>query len=78
MKEVKWKDPRKNIYTVTVTRRNSGSVAIIETHSNKKKAWDRFHRLTSIYVDQKQGHDDANAYRVDFHQSKLQRKSLWE
>ena len=72
-----YKDPRKNIYTVTVTGRSTGSVYIIETHSNKKKAWDRWHRLTSIYVTQKQGHDDANTYRVDFHQTKLQRKSRW-
>lgn len=69
-----WKDPRKNIYTVTVTTIH-GRVAIIETHSNKKQATKRFDRLTSIYVTQKSGTDDAGHYRVEMHTTKLERKS---
>ena len=40
-----WKDPRKNIYTVTVVNRRHGYIAHIETHSNKKKAEARLARL---------------------------------
>ena len=69
-----WKDPRKNIYTVTVTTIH-GRVAIIETHSNKKLAEKRFERLTSLYVTQKSGNDDAGHYRVQMHSTKLERKS---
>lgn len=69
-----WKDTRKNIYTVTVTTIH-GRVAIIETHSNKKRAEERLHRLTSLYVTQKAGNDDAGHYRVDMHTTKLERKS---
>ena len=75
-KEVKWRDRRKNIYTITVTSKH-GTVAIVETHSNKKKAEARFARLTSIYVTQKQGNDDYNHYCVQFHTTKLQRKTQW-
>ena len=76
-KETKWRDRRKNIYTITVATKH-GSVAIVETHSNKKKAEGRFARLTSIYVTQKQGNDDYNHYRVQMHTTKLQRKTRWD
>ena len=75
-KETKWRDPRKNIYTITVANK-FGTVAIVETHSNKKGAEERFARLTSIYITQKQGHDDYNHYRVQMHTTKLQRKTRW-
>ena len=55
-----WKDPRKNIYTLTVVNRRHGYIAHIETHSNKKKATDRHDRLNQLYVIQKKdGSDDA-------------------
>ena len=76
-KQVKWRDRRKNIYTITVATK-FGRVAIVETHSNKKKAEERFARLTSIYVTQKQGNDDYNHYRVQMHTTKLQRKTRWD
>jgi len=76
-KQVKWRDPRKNIYTITVASKH-GTVAIIETHSNKKKAEARFARLQSIYVTQKLGKDDYNHYCVQMHTTKLQRKSQWD
>lgn len=76
-KQVKWRDPRKNIYTITVANKH-GTVAIVETHSNKKKAEERFARLTQIYVTQKEGHDDYRHYCVQFHTTKLQRRRQWE
>ena len=75
-KQVKWRDSRKNIYTITVASKH-GTVAIVETHSNKKKAEERFARLTSIYVTQKEGHDDYRHYCVQMHTTKLQRKTRW-
>lgn len=76
-KEIKWRDPRKNIYTITVTNK-WGNVAIVETHSNKKKAEGRFARLQSVYVTQKQCTDTADWYRVQMHTTKLQRKTRWD
>ena len=73
-----WKDPRKNIYTVTVVNRRHGYIAHIETHSNKKKAEDRHARLNQLYVIQKRGHDDELTYEVELHTTKLQRKTRWE
>ena len=75
-KQVKWRDKRKNIYTITVTTKH-GSVAIVETHSNKKQAEERFARLHAIYVTQKEGHDDYRHYCVQMHTTKLQRKTRW-
>ena len=78
MKEVKWKDPRKNIYTLTVMDRRHGYIAHIETHSNKKKAEDRRARLSELYVVQKEGGSDGGTYEVELHTTKLQRKSKWD
>ena len=72
-----WKDRRKNIYTITVASRH-GTVAIVETHSNRKKAEERFARLTQIYVTQNEGHDDYCHYCVQMHTTKLQRKTRWD
>ena len=73
-----WKDPRKNIYTVTVVNRRHGYIAHIETHSNKKKAEARLARLGQLYVVQKEGGSDAGTYEVELHTTKLQRKSRWD
>ena len=77
-KEVKWRDPRKNIYTVTVTNRRHGYISHIETHSNKKKADARLARLNQLYVIQKKGNDDEHTYQVELHTTKLQRKTRWD
>ena len=74
MQETKWKDPRKNIYTVTVATMH-GRVAIIETYSSKKLAEEQLARLTSTYVLQNRGGSDDGQYRVAMHTTKLQRKS---
>ena len=73
-----WKDPRKNIYTVTVVNRRHGYIAHIETHSNKKKATDRHDRLNQLYVIQKKDGSDDGTYEVELHTTKLQRKSKWD
>ena len=78
MKEVKWRDRRKNIYTVTVVNRRHGYIAHIETHSNKKKAESRLARLSQLYVVQKKGGSDDGTYEVELHTTKLQRKSQWD
>ena len=77
-KEVKWRDRRKNIYTLTIVNKTHGYVAHIETHSNKKKAEKRLARLTALYVIQKKGGSDAATYEVEMHTTKLERKSKWE
>ena len=77
-KEVKWRDRRKNIYTLTVVNRRHGYIAHIETHSNKKKADARLARLSQLYVHQKQGGSDDGTYVVELHTTKLQRKSQWD
>ena len=77
-KEVKWRDRRKNIYTVTVVNRRHGYIAHIETHSNKKKGEARLARLTELYVTQKKGNHDDGTYEVELHTTKLQRKSKWD
>ena len=77
-KEVKWRDRRKNIYTVTVTNRRHGYISHIETHSNKKKADARLARLTDLYVHQKEGGSDGGTYEVQLHTTKLQRKTQWD
>ena len=77
-KEVKWRDRRKNIYTVTVVNRRHGYIAHIETHSNKKKAESRLARLQQLYVVQKEGGSDAGTYEVELHTTKLQRKTQWD
>ena len=77
-KEQKWRDPRKNIYTVTVTNRRHGYISSIETHSNKKKAESRLERLTALYVTQKKGNSDDGTYEVELHTTKLQRKTRWD
>ena len=69
-----WKDKRKNIYTITVVHKSHGYVAHIETHSNKKKAVERLHRLSQLWVLQR----DQREYQVEMHHTKLQRKSRWE
>ena len=73
-----WKDPRKNIYTVTVVNRRHGYIAHIETHSNKKKADARLARLGQLYVVQKEVGPDNGTYEVELHTTKLQRKSRWD
>ena len=73
-KQVKWRDPRKNIYTITVTSKSMGFVAHIETHSNKKKAEERLSRLSALWVHQR----DKREYEVEMHTTKLQRKSRWD
>ena len=77
-KEVKWRDRRKNIYTVAVVCRRHGYIAHIETHSNKKKAESRLARLTELYVTQKKDGPNDGTYDVEFHTTKLQRKSQWD
>ena len=77
-KEVKWRDRRKNIYTVTVTNRRHGYIAHIETHSNKKKADARLVRLSELYIHQKKGGSDDGTYDVQLHTTKLQRKTQWD
>lgn len=77
-KEVKWRDRRKNIYTVTVVNRRHGYISHIETHSNKKKADARLARLSQLYVHQKQGLDDEHTYTVELYTTKLQRKTQWD
>ena len=77
-KEVKWRDRRKNIYTVAVVCRRHGYIAHIETHSNKKKAEARHARLLELYVTQKKGGRDDGTYDVEFHTTKLQRKTRWD
>ena len=74
----KWRDRRKNIYTVTVTNRRHGYIAHIETHSNKKKADARFARMTELYVTQEKRGSDAGTYTVELHTTKLQRKTRWD
>ena len=74
----KWRDPRKNIYTVTVTNRRHGYISHIETHSNKKKAEARLARLSQLYVVQKEDGPDGGTYEVELHTTKLQRKSRWD
>ena len=73
-----WKDPRKNIYTLTIVNRRHGYLAHIETHSNKKKAEDRHARLVELYVTQKEGGSDDRTYEVELHTTKLQRKTRWD
>ena len=74
-----WKDPRKNIYTIAVISSQSGFVIHIETHSNKKKAQDRLERLTRTYVkDENDSPKWRDAFRVEFHTTKLERKTRWE
>ena len=73
-----WKDPRKNIYTVTVVNRRHGYIAHLETHSNKKKAESRLARLQQLYVVQKKDGPDSGTYEVELHTTKLQRKSQWD
>ena len=77
-KEVKWRDPRKNIYTVTVVNRRHGYISHIETHSNKKKAESRLARLQQLYVVQKEDGPDGGTYDVQLHTTKLQRKTQWD
>ena len=77
-KEVKWRDPRKNIYTVTVVNRRHGFIAHLETHSNKKKAESRLDRLNQLWVVQKEFVPDGGTYEVKLHTTKLQRKSQWD
>ena len=77
-KETTWRDPRKNIYTVTVVNRRHGYIVHIETHSNKKKADARLSRLSDLYVHQKKGNHDDGSYEVELHTTKLQRKSKWD
>ena len=74
----KWRDPRKNIYTVTVVNRRHGYISHIETHSNKKKADARLARLSQLYVVQKEDGPDGGTYEVELHTTKLQRKSRWD
>ena len=74
-----WKDPRKNIYTITVVSSMSGFITHIETHSNKKKAQDRLERLTRTYVkDENDSPKWRDAFRVELHTTKLERKTRWE
>ena len=77
-KETKWRDRRKNIYTVTVVNRRHGYITHIETHSNKKKADARLARLSQLYVVQKESGPDGGTYDVELHTTKLQRKTHWE
>ena len=77
-KETKWRDRRKNIYTVTVVNRRHGYITHIETHSNKKKADARLARLSQLYVVQKESGPDGGTYDVELHATKLQRKTHWE
>ena len=74
----KWRDPRKNIYTVTVVNSRHGYISHIETHSNKKKANARLSRLSDLYVHQKKGLDDEHTYTVELYTTKLQRKTRWD
>lgn len=71
MKEVKWRDPRKNIYTITVVNKTHGYVAHIETHSNKKKSEARLARLLELWKESK-------GFEVELHTTKLERKSKWD
>ena len=73
-----WKDPRTNIYTLTIVNRRHGYITHIETHSNKKKAEERRMRLNALYVVQKEGGSDAGTYEVELHTTKLQRKTRWD
>ena len=68
-----YKDPRKNIYTITVVNQRQGWVGHIETHSNKKKAEARLDRLSALWHKA-----EAGVYLVEMHTTKLQRKSRWE
>ena len=77
-KDQRWRDPRKNIYTLTITNRRHGYITHIETHSNKKKAEERLSRLTQLYVVQKDGGPDGGVYNVEMYTTKLQRKSQWD
>ena len=77
-KEVKWRDRRKNIYTVTVVNRRHGYISHIETHSNKKKADARLARLTELYVTQKAGLLSTGTYEVKMFTTKLQRQTRWD
>jgi|TARA_B100000085_G_C18499867_1_gene494989 hypothetical protein len=63
MEKVKRSDKRKNIYVVTVTT-DYGSIAVLETHSNKKEATRRFGKLSNLFKEQN--------YTVIFHHKKLQ------
>ena len=74
----KWKDRRKNIYTITIVNRRHGYIGHIETHSNKKQADARLARLTQLWVVQKKGGSDNDTYEVELHTTKLQRKSQWD
>ena len=76
--EVKWRDRRKNIYTLTVVNRRHGYISHIETHSNKKKADARLARLNQLYVIQKKGNSDDGTYEVELHTTKLERKTQWD
>ena len=71
MKEVKWQDPRKNIYTITVVNKTLGYVAHIETHSNKKKSEARLARLLELWKESK-------GFEVELHTTKLERKTRWD
>ena len=74
-----WKDPRKNIYTITVISSQSGFVIHIETHSNKKKAQDRLERLTRMYItDEKDSPQWRDMFRVEMHTTKLEHKTRWD
>ena len=76
-KEVKWRDRRKNIYTLTVIHCGHGYIAHIETHSNKKKAEARLARLIEMYVEEL-GSKPNRDYVVQLHSTKLQRKTQWD
>lgn len=73
-----WKDPRKNIYTLTVVNRHHGYIAHIETHSNKKKATARLDRLIELWATRKEGSSDSDTFEVELHTTKLQRKTQWD
>jgi hypothetical protein len=70
-----WKDPRKNLYTITVTSKGNNCVMLIESFTTLKDCQERFDKLKKLYVDDKIGTVLEDYFNVELHQHKLQPKS---
>jgi len=66
----------KNIYTVTVISRETGTVYDLQTYSSKKYAEERLARLEEIYFGRnKDGEENRHLFSITLNTSKLKRQA---
>jgi hypothetical protein len=66
----------KNIYTITIISRETGSVKDLQTYSSKKYAESRLARLHEIYFGrEKDGEENRQLFSITLNTSKLKRQA---